>query len=265
MYSNLTRVGAHYRTDEIKKQATNQQKRLLNIVTGTRTFNIDYDQYKKSMRLRRKKLKSKSVMRRNCSDYSHTGDHHSRMNKTFNLRTQSRERPISTYTTKNQNRLRVPSIEPVKKGGQHKLNGLAIDDEILQSLNSRSNRARRAANSIATESTTNSGGRISGAGFYTPKSPMDFPLTYYSENAQKNQKMSKMLKKMKKSRKRFDGHHRFHSSASVIQEERDESVTKTGKKKRHLKQRSVLKSSSKKSKGSKNFIRFEPIFKGINV
>ena len=49
----MTRAETQYRMREIRKQADYQKQRLLNIVSGTRNMELDYEQYKTILERRR--------------------------------------------------------------------------------------------------------------------------------------------------------------------------------------------------------------------
>lgn len=166
-------------------------------------------------------------MRRNGSSYSNHRSM-SRMNKTFNVAIEDYSRPDSKYTHKSKQVRKVPSLGPVKTKEIYQFDKFEKDDEVLQALHTKSNRGRHCRNS-ATNSSINSGGRVSGNHFYTPKGGINFPLTYYSEAAQKSQKVTKMMRKMKRS-KRDIGYH--NTSGQTIEEDGGESITTTCKKKK---------------------------------
>ena len=193
------------------------------------------------MRKKKYRHKAKSVMRGNTSSYSQTRN--DRMNKTFNMKANSvMSRPRSRITSKGRKIRKVPSLDPVRGDTLYQKN----EDEILQNLNTKSNRARRTRNyTITNNSSMASGGRTSGSQFYTPKGGINFPLTYYSEAAQKSQKISRKMRTKHSKRLITTGYH--HSSTNIIQEEGAESVTTTCKKKK-IRQKSALK--SKKSRNS---------------
>ena len=60
----LKDIDPYYKMQEIRKQASVQQRRLLNIISGTRDYALDYQLYKKNLNQRNssKFRQSQSVM-----------------------------------------------------------------------------------------------------------------------------------------------------------------------------------------------------------